>query len=73
MLHVDGWQNVILTWHYHCSCKLVVLELHNSYYYIIVTILQELQIIITTQKPSCEVNCKSPHFFIVNYVLNKTP
>jgi hypothetical protein len=42
MLDFDGWQNVILTWYYHCSCKLVALELHNSCSYIVVIKLHEL-------------------------------
>jgi hypothetical protein len=31
------WWKLTSTWCYHCSCKLVALELHNSCSYIVVT------------------------------------
>jgi hypothetical protein len=95
---MDQWK-VTLTWHYHSSCKLVALELHNSRFYIVVIelnklhmymvsytmgyihcnscnlfnsirtykilwVANELQMVITTKKPSCKVTWKS-FFFIV--------
>jgi hypothetical protein len=30
------WWRMMLAWHYHGSCKLVALELHNNYFYIVV-------------------------------------
>jgi hypothetical protein len=43
MCHIMmDWWKVMLTWHYHYSCKLVALELHNSCSYIAITKLHKL-------------------------------
>jgi hypothetical protein len=41
-----NWWKMTLVWHYHSSCKLVALELYNSYSYIVVTMLHKLHIYI---------------------------
>jgi hypothetical protein len=41
-----NWWKMTLIWHYHSSCKLVALELYNSYSYIVVTMLHKLHIYI---------------------------
>jgi hypothetical protein len=42
------WWKLTSTWCYHCSCKLIALELHNSCSYIVVTKLHELHMYIVS-------------------------
>jgi len=47
------WWKVTSTWHYHCNCKSVTLELHSSCSYIIGIELHELHMYTI----SCTMNC----------------
>jgi hypothetical protein len=49
---MDQWK-VTLAWHYHSSCKLVALKLHNSCSYIIVTKLNELHMYTISHTMNC--------------------
>jgi hypothetical protein len=59
---MDGWMEKKLAKHYNNSCKLVALELHNSYSYIVVTKLHKLHTNIVPYIVSC-VFCNSCNSF----------
>ncbi len=53
---MDQWK-VMSTWCHHDSCKLVALELHIGYSYIVLTKLQELHMYMVSHTMSCN-SCK---------------
>jgi hypothetical protein len=54
---MDGWK-IMLAWHYNGNCKLVILELHNSCFYIVAIELHELHMYTITHMASC-IHCNS--------------
>jgi len=58
---MDQWK-VMLAWHYHGSCKLVALELHNSCFYIVVIELHKLHMYMVSYAMGC-IHCNSCNLF----------
>jgi hypothetical protein len=66
------------TWCYHGSCKLVTLELHNSCFYIVVTLLHVYMvshIVGCICYNSCDLSnntqtCKNIHVYIVSHIVS---
>ncbi len=52
------WWKVTSTWHYHCNCKSVTLELHSSCSYIVGIELHELHMYIVSHTMNC-IHCNS--------------
>jgi ribulose kinase len=44
---------MMLTWHYHGSCKLIALKLHNNYSYIVVIELHKLHMYMVSHMVGC--------------------